>query len=173
MPVGSGVFGQGGGFGSATVSGAGGAVSDLFAADALRTKAKGSRIEAEEYELSKRLSLENAQFTETSTAVKQFQLQRGINQTLGQQQADVAASGFESAGSALDLLRDSAAQGALTKAVAQQQGVIEEDAYKQQAQSYALMSEASQMAARADEHAASGATWAAAIKGAAAVASLA
>lgn len=169
----SGIFGQGGGFGGSTVALGGGAVSDLFAAGALRTKARGSRIEGEEYKLAERMSLENAQFAETSTAVKQAQLQRGIMLTLGQQQADVAASGFIASGSALDLLRDSAAQGALTKAVAQQQGIIEEDAYKAQAQSYALMAEGANLAAAAGDKAAQQAEISAGIKGIAALATMA
>ncbi len=173
MPQASGLFGQGGGFGTSTINAAGGAVSDLFAADALRTKAAGSRIESQEYDYAKQLSVENEQFAQTSANIKQFQLQRGINQTLGQQQADVAASGFSESGSALDLLRDSASQGALTKAVASQQGAIDVAGYAEQAQSYGLMASAAEMAAKADEHAATGATWAAGIKGAAALASLA
>lgn len=158
--------------GAGTFNAIGGAVSDLFSADALRTKAAGSRIEAQEYDVAGALSKQNEQFVETSTAIKEFQTQRQINQTVGQQQADVASNNFEEAGSALDLYRDSVAQGALTRAVLGQQGLIEEAGYKEQAQSYALMSSASRMAADADEHAAVGAEWSAALKGAAAVASL-
>lgn len=158
--------------GSSTFTALGGAVSDLFAADAYRTRAAGNRIQSEEYDLAKELSLQNAQFTKTSTEIKEFQAQRGIETTLGQQAADVAASGFEASGSALDLLRDSASQGALHKAVLGQQGLIEETSYKEQAKSYGLMSESALMAAAADEHAATGATWSAAFKAASAVGSL-
>jgi hypothetical protein len=158
--------------GASTFGNIGGAVSDLFSADAYRTRAQGNRIQAQEYDLASGLASQNAQFTETSTAIKQFQEQRTINQTLGQQQADVASSGFAASGSALDLLRDSASQGALHKAVLGQQGLIEEAGYKEQAQSYNLMSQSARMAADADEKAATGATWAAGLKGAAAVASL-
>lgn len=158
--------------GAGTFNALGGAVSDLFAAQGLRTKAKGSRIEAQEYDLASNLALQNEQFTKTSTAIKDAQAQRGIYQTLGQQQADVAGSGFAESGSALDLLRDSASQGALNKAVLNQQGQIEEAGYEEQSKSYQLMASASRMAADADEKAAGGADWAAALKGAAAVASL-
>lgn len=140
--------------GPATFQAAGGAVQDLFAASALRTKARGSRIEAEQYDLASRLALQNEQFSRTSTEIKQVQQQRGLYMNLGQQAADVAASGFASSGSALDLLRDSASQGALTKAVVGQQGLIEQAGYRQQAQSFQLMSSAARMAARADEDAA-------------------
>lgn len=157
--------------GSGTFSSIGGAVSDLFSADALRTKAAGSRIEAQEYDLAGQLSLQNKQFTETSTAIKDMQAERGIEKTLGQQQADVAASGFTAGGSALDILRDSASQGALTRAVLGQQGLIEEAGYQEQSQSYQLMASASRMAADADERAADNAGITAAIKGVAAIAS--
>ena len=70
---------------------------------------------------------------------------RAIEKTIGGQQAEVAASGFGAAGSALDLLRDSAAQGALHKAVLAQQGLITEAGYEEQAKSYNLQAEAANM----------------------------
>lgn len=158
--------------GPSTFTGIAGAVQDLFTADALRTKAKGSRIEAQTYDLAGNLARQNKQFSETSTAIKEMQTQRSINLTLGQQAADVATSGFEASGSALDLLRDSASQGALTKAVVQQQGLIEQEGYEEQAKSYELMSQAAKMAADQDEKSAYGLQWTAAIKGAASIASL-
>lgn len=168
--AGKGMFG--GTIGNATFANLGGAVNDIFGAEALRTKAKGNRIEAQEYDLADQLALQNLQFAKTSTDIKTMQTERGIEQTLGQQQADVAAAGFEESGSALDILRDSAAQGALAKAVVGQQGIIEEAGYEEQAKSYNLMAGAARMAADADENAANGAWITAAIKGAAAVAPL-
>lgn len=146
-----------GGLSSSTFSAAGGAVSDLFSAKALKTKAQGSRMEAEQYDLSAQFALQNKQFTQMSTDIKLAQTQREITKALGQTSADVAASGFAASGSALDLLRDSAAQGALTKSVASFQGEIEEAGYEQQAKSYQMMATAARMAADADEKAASGA----------------
>src|ERR1700736_2333390 len=110
----------------ATFSDFGGAVSDLFAASADRTKAAGLRIEGQEYTLAAGLATQNAQYTQIATGIKEFQAQRDIFQTLGKQQADVASSGFQEAGSALDLLRDSATQGALNQAVIGAQGQIQE-----------------------------------------------
>lgn len=167
-----GLFGGGGGFGGSTVSDIGGAASDLFAGSALRSRAKGNRIEGEEYSLAANLADQNAQFAATSTAVKQAQEQRSINMTLGQQQADVASSGFAAGGTALDLLADSARQGALSKAVLGQQGAIEQAGYKEQAQSFRLMQDAANVAATSADHAAQGADISAGIKGAAAVATL-
>jgi hypothetical protein len=67
----------------------------------------------------------------------------------------VASSGFEATGTSLDLLRDSAAQGALTKAVLGQQGLITEAGYKEQAQSYDIMSAAAKSTAAQEEKLAS------------------
>lgn len=158
--------------GNSTFTAAAGAVSDLFAADALRTKATGNRIEAQEYDLAGGLSRENEQFSKTSTAIKEFQTQRSIESTLGQQAADVAASGFGTSGSSLDLLRDSASQGALTAATLQQQGIIEQHGYEEQAKSYDLMASSARMAADANEHAATGAEITGYMKAASAVFSL-
>jgi hypothetical protein len=153
-------------------SNAGGAVSALFEADSLRTKAAGQRAEAGEFLLSAQYAEQNKQFTEQSTAIQEAQASRAINKTLGSQQAEVAASGFANSGSALDIIRDSATQGALKHAVLAQQGNITEVGYEQQAQSYRFMADAANMAAGAADKAAQGATYAAMFKGAAAITSL-
>jgi hypothetical protein len=167
-------------FGSGTISSIGGAVQDLFAADASaaksRTKAQGLRIEAENYDLASDYAKRNEKFTELSTSIKQLQLDRGITQTLGGQAADVAGAGFAASGSALDLMRDSAQQGALTKAVAGTQGLITEEGYRVQATSYTNMAAAARLTAAAEEKAADDAetagAWGAAFKGASAFASI-
>lgn len=159
-------------FGAGTITSISGAVSDLFAADAHRSKAEGDRIEAKNYDLASTLATQNEKFTETSTAIKQAQLDRENFKVLGGQQADIAGAGFAASGSALDLMRDSASQGALTKAVAGEQGLITEAGYNQQAESYTNMGVAARMAADAEDKAATGAEWTAGIKGVAAVASI-
>jgi hypothetical protein len=154
-----------------TFNAIGGAVNDLFAADAHRSKAEGLRIQAENYDLASGLATQNAEFTNTSTKIKQMQLDRSIYQTIGGQQQDIASAGFTASGTAIDLLRDSASEGALTKAIAGQQGLITEAGYEQQAKSFTNMAKASRVAAEAEEHAASGSGIMAAIKGVAAIAS--
>jgi hypothetical protein len=151
-------------FGGSTISDFAGGVSDFFAASAdqtkaqaLRLKAQGDQLEGENYGLASDLATQNEKFTETSTAIKQAQLDRSITQTIGGQQADVAGAGFASSGSALDIMRDSASQGALTKAVAGQQGLITEAGYKEQAQSYTNMQTAAGIAVQTDELAANAA----------------
>ncbi len=158
--------------GSATFSNFGGAVQDLFAAQGYKYKAKGAEFEKQNYLLAGDLATQNAQFTETSTAIKQMQTERQNQLVLGGQQADVAHAGFEESGTALDLLRDSAQQGALTKQVAAQQGLITEAGYKEQAESYKNMASAAQVAIDAAHTAETGSYITAGFKGAAAVASI-
>jgi hypothetical protein len=159
-------------FGKGTIDSIGGAVQDLFAADAHRSKAQGLRIEAGNYDRSSEYAKKNEAFTETSTAIKQSQLDRDIYKTLGGIGADVAGGGFAMSGSALDIMRDSAAQGALTKAVGGLQGLITEEGYEVQAKNYAEMGKAAMLAAEAEDEAATGAQWSAGFKAVAAVTSI-
>lgn len=154
-----------------TLSNFGGSVADLYAASGLQSRAKGARIEAQEYGLGATEADLNAQFTKVSTDIKQYQTQRSLFHSLGSTMADVASSGFANTGSALDIERDSAMQGELTKAVLGAQGQIEEAGYEEQAASFRLMQQAANEAATAADNAAKGAQWGAAIKGAAAGAS--
>lgn len=159
-------------FGSSTFSLVGGAVNDLFSADASRSRAQGQRLEAQQYGLAAQYARQNVEFTKQSTAIKLAQEGRSIIKTMGGQQAEVASSGFASSGSALDILRDSAAQGALTKNVMSQQGLITEAGFEEQAKSYDLMQQASNLSADASDKAAENSGWSALIKGGAAVGSL-
>lgn len=158
--------------GADTFKSAGGAVSDLFSADAYEARAQGNRLQAQQYDLAEKLAYQNEQFTKVSTDIKEMQMQRGVDAVLGQQATDVAASGFEASGSALDLLRDSAAQGALTKAVIGQQGLIDEAGYREQAQSFNIMAQSARLAADADDKAATGAMISAGFKAVTAIATL-
>ena len=150
---------------SSTFSAAGGAVDSIFAgigdlaqgklkakglnlqASGLRIKAQGDLAEAGEYDLAGNLALKNKAFTEQSQQIKQMQLDRQIETSQGETEAGVAGAGFAKSGSALDLLRDSASQGALTKAVLGQQGLITEAGFQEQSESYNLMSSAARSAA--------------------------
>src|ERR1700730_6424021 len=133
-----------------TFSNAGGAVNDIFAgigaatnaslqAKGLRIKAAGNLAEGQEYDLAASLAAENEKFTETSTQIQEAQRERENTLQIGGQRADIAAAGFAESGSALDILRDSASQGALSKAVLGQQGLITEAGYTEQEASYNLM----------------------------------
>lgn len=151
--------------GKDTFSAAGGAVDSLFAgigelksgklkgkalnlqAQGLRIKAAGNLAEADNYDLAGTLAKQNVAYTEQSFAIKQMQMDREVAKSLGETSAGVAGAGFANSGSALDIMRDSAAQGALSKAVLGQQGLITEAGYKQQADSFKVMSSAARMAA--------------------------
>jgi hypothetical protein len=159
-------------FSSSTASYAGGAVSDLFAGEGDLSKATGDRIQAQDYGLASDLATQNEKFTETSTAIKEAQINRQNVNLIGTEQADVAGAGFSSSGSALDIMRDAAGQGALTHAVAQEQGLITEAGYDEQAQSFKNMQEAANNAANAEDNAATGSWITAGLKGVAAVASI-
>lgn len=159
-------------FGAGTVNSLAGAASDLFSIDAHKAKAKGDLIEAQNYDMASGLAQQNEKFTEVSTSIKQAQLDRESTKMLGGIEGDVAGAGFAQSGSALDLLRDSASQGALTKAVGEQQGLITEAGYNEQSQSALNMKQAALVAADAEDKAADNAWITGGLKGAAAVASL-
>lgn len=169
----SGFLDQGGKLSGSTFTDLGGAASDLFAGIGDKAKAKYDFAEADNYGLASDLATQNAKFTETSTEIKQAQLDREAMMLHGGQEADVANAGFEASGSALDIMADSARQGALTHAVAGQQGLITEAGYTEQATSLKTMQGAATDAGNAENDAAGFANITAGIKGIAALATLA
>lgn len=127
-----------------------GAQGTRLTAEGLRIKAKGDIAEADNYDLASGLARENVAFTEQSTRVQAHQLERQVTSVIGGQRASVAAAGFAQGGSAGDLLRDSASQGALARGVMVQQGLITEAGFEEQAKSYDTMSAASRAAAASE-----------------------
>jgi hypothetical protein len=158
--------------GAGTFADLGGGISDLFAASADRSKAQGDRIEAANYDLASKYALQEAEFTKESTAIQGMQAERQMYSSMSQTRADVAGGGFAASGSGLDILAQSASQGALQQAVIQRQGLITEAGFQEQAQSYQNMEAAANLAAGAEDKAAVGAEWGAGFKFAGAVASL-
>jgi hypothetical protein len=150
----------------------GGAVQDLFAASADKSKAQYDLMEGQEYTLASQLATQNAQFTQASTAIKETQINREETKALGTTTANVAGAGFSGGGSGLDILRETASTGSIAKAAANQQGLITEAGFNEQAASYKLMATAADQAAAEEETAAKGADWGAAIDIGAAVFSL-
>ena len=128
----------------------GGGISDIFAAEAAGTKAEGDELEARQYDLAAQYAEQEKKYTEISTGIQLAQQTRQSYQSIGRLTAGVAASGFSTGGSGLDLLRDSAQQGALQRATLQEQGLITEQGYEEQAQSYRTMEGAAQLAAHAE-----------------------
>jgi len=153
---------------SGAVGNISGAVSDLFLAESDRSKASFDLTEGQEYGLASDLALQNKQFTEMSTSIKEAQISRDVSKSLGLTQAQEAGAGFATSGSGLDILRESTSQGALTKAVASENGLVQEAGYQERADSYKLMQAAATQAADAETNAAKGADINAIIKLAAA-----
>jgi hypothetical protein len=122
----------------------GGAVVDLFGAAAAKASA-GSYDEARD------IAKQQAAFARQATAIKQIQLNREIFQTLGKQEAEVGGAGFASSGTALDLLRSSTQQGALTKAITEEQGVITANSFEEQAAQFGAMANAARSSASGQE----------------------
>jgi hypothetical protein len=181
-------------------SGVGGAVSELFAADASRAKAgmyrteaqmdllkgEGAMLEGKSYGRAQELALQNKDFAAESTAIQMAQADRSIYMATGAIRATAGGSGLAQSGSVLDVLSDSARQGELEKQVLAKQGLITEAGYQEQADVYSNMVDASKIAveastvaakghleaADAEEDAATGHDIGAVIKGVGAVASL-
>jgi hypothetical protein len=159
-------------FGPETIQSFGAAASDIFAGEGDQAKAQGDFAEATEYNAAAGLALQNEQFTKQSTAIKEAQQQRELTMNLGQQQASTAGGGFAASGSSLDILRDSASQGAIAHAVLGQQGLITEAGYQEQATSYQTMSQAAEQAGLAEDNAATNSDFMGAINAVASVATL-
>jgi hypothetical protein len=158
--------------GANTFSDIGGGISDLFQVSADRSKAQGDYFEAQNYDLAAKYADQEAAFTAESTAIQRMQAERQTYQSTSQTRADIAGGGFAASGSGLDILAQSASQGALQQAVIQRQGLITEKGYEEQAESYRNMESAADMAASAEKKAAVGAEWGAGFKFAAAIGTL-
>jgi hypothetical protein len=135
---------------------AGTGVSDIFSGFGDLSKAQGDMLESQNYIQAADFAEQNEVYTERSTAIKEYQQDRENTMNIGQTKADIAGAGFANSGSGLAVLADEAGQGALTKAVIGQQGLITEAGYAEQAQSYENMASAAQMAAKAADTAAIG-----------------
>lgn len=124
------------------VSGVGGAVSDLF-------KSQGNSAQATDFQGAATLAEQNAQLSAASTRIQEAQTSRTVAQSLGTTQADIAGAGFTNSGSALDILKSSAQQGALAKSLVNIQGAINENSYAAQAGAYTGEAKAAQEASTA------------------------
>lgn len=157
---------------SQTFSDFGAGVSDVFAGFADFTKAAGAEAEGQAYSEAAALAEQNAKYTKESTNIQVAQAERELLLSTGRTTGEVAGAGFSLSGSALDILRSSAAQGSLKKAVIGQQGLITEAGYEQQAASYRLMASAANDTAKGDNLAAIGSFASAGVSMLAGIASL-
>lgn len=117
-----------------------GAGSTRLTAESLRTKARGDIAEADNYDLAANLARENEAYTLQSTRLQQYQQSRNQTQVIGGIRSSVAGAGFTEGGSAGDIMRDSASQGAIAHGVIGQQGSIAMAGYEEQAKSFETMS---------------------------------
>lgn len=125
---------------STALSDLGGAVSDLFGA-------KGATASAGSFSQAASIAEQNAALTGQATRIRETQEARQIYRTIGGQKASVGGAGFAESGSALDLLRSSVSEGALTKAITEEQGAITENSYAEQAGQFRGMASAARSSA--------------------------
>lgn len=149
---------------ASSVSSFGAGLSDLFQASGDMSKATGDLAEAANYDLAAKFAGQEAEFTKESTAIQSMQAERAMYSSMSQTRADIAGGGFAASGSGLDILAQSASQGALSQAVIQRQGLITEQGFLEQQQSYLNMESAADMAASAEKKAAGGADIGAALQ---------
>ena len=116
-------------------------------AQGLLVKAQGDVAEGQEYDLASALARKNEDYVNESAAIQSFQLDREISSARGTAEATAGGAGLKESGSVVDILADSAAQGALAHSVLDKQTAISVAGYEEQAQSYDVMSAAAKMAA--------------------------
>ncbi len=120
---------------AAGITDLGGAVSDIFGSH-------GAAASATSYEEAQSIAQQNAQIAQNVTNTQELQLKRNLYQSIGTQKAQVGGAGFGESGSALDLLRQSKEQGAITQATAAEQGAITSNSYNEQAGLFGGMAQA-------------------------------
>lgn len=104
----------------------GGAVQDIFGA-------VGSEAAASAYSKAAKINQSNAVIAESSARLNAQLTERNTVQTLGTTAASTAATGFELSGSAGDIMRYQAQQGALAKSLIQSQGELQAQSFAAQA----------------------------------------
>lgn len=115
--------------------GLGGGISDIFGG-------LGDFAEANAYSKASKIAASNAAIEVRTTALNEEMASRKIYQTIGSEKAGTAAAGFSNSGTALDLLRSSTEQGALTKQIIANQGQITAQGYLQESAAYKGMEKA-------------------------------
>jgi len=144
----SGILGLGGTVSAQGVSSAigdfGGAVSDLMAVGGMQQEATAFGQAAALEEQNKQIALE-------SGAIQQMQQQRQELKVVGAGQADVAGNGLAASGNALDVYRNSMAQGALASQLTGVQTQVNANSYEAQAGAYRGEQQAAESAAKAKQ----------------------
>ena len=121
-----------------------GAAGDLFQGI---FGAVGDLAEAKAYKQAAAFSHQNAIISREAGDIKLEQTGRQIFRTIGQQEAGYASAGLTGGGSAQEVLRSSVSQGALEKAIVNEQAQININGYLSQEAQFKGMASASKAAA--------------------------
>lgn len=108
------------------------AASNAANAAASTTQSEGYLREAEAYENVGAIAKENATIEGVSGNIKQLQLGRAVQRTLGSQRAAVASAGFASSGSSLDVMKSSIQEGYLADQLIRSQTAVTQGGYLEQ-----------------------------------------
>jgi hypothetical protein len=130
-------FGNLGGFTSASnPTGAadyGAATADIFGTAGSAIQAYGSFQAQGAYKESAATDIEEAGLALQKSKIQEAQIGRELSMQQGQATSTITSNGFELGGSGLDILRMNASQGALAQATTGEEGLIQQQAYMQQA----------------------------------------
>lgn len=145
-------------------AGIGDAASTLFgalaqgdAAKGYKSQAAGYQAQAAGYRKAGDISGMNQDIASQASRITAVQADRELYQTLGGQRSDIAGANLAASGSALDVIRSSAAQGNLTKQLLGRQDAITQLGYEQEQSSYAAMAASADASASAANASASAA----------------
>ena len=135
-------------YGTSNVNAAAGGISDIFAGFGDIDKMKADELEQGQYDQAAAFAGQEAQYSQDSTAIQLAQKNRETTMAMGKTASEVAGAGFAASGSALDVMRSNAQQGALASAVTSEQGQIQTQGYQEQQASYNTMAEIAGNAAK-------------------------
>lgn len=124
-----------------------GLFSGLFGAAGDFAAAAGHHLEANSYRTARNYANQNATIAREAGDIRLEQTGRQIYRTLGAQSASYAGAGLSGGGSADSVLRSSVSQGALEKAIVNEQTQINVTGYKAQAAQFSGMASAADAAA--------------------------
>lgn len=151
----------------------GGAVSSIFSGIGSGMAADNSRRSADEYRNASTAIENDKRLVDMGNRVKEFQANRTLENAVGSTQASIAGNGFAASGSGLDLLRESATQGAINVSTTGVQDQMQLNDMEQKAQAYNTEAANADETAKAQDLAAEGSFIGSAFKAVGAVANLA
>ena len=124
-----------------------GPISGLFQGLGDFAQAAGDLAEAAAYSDAERFAKQNAVISQEAGDIREEQASRQIYKVIGAQKAEYAGAGLTGGGSAQEVLRSSVSQGALEKAIINEQTQINVLGYEEQAAQFKGMKSAADAAA--------------------------